>query len=65
MQKATDSITLFDVMDRNVPVVQKETPLSALQEILVNEGRALVVDENYHPTSIITKIDLVDWMIAD
>jgi cystathionine beta-synthase len=65
MQKATDSITLFDVMDRNVPVVQKETPLSALQEILVNEGRALVVDEDYHPTNIITKIDLVDWMIAD
>ena len=49
-------------MNRSVPCVEPHTPLSTLQTILSQSGRAVVIDENGTPIQILTKIDLVDWM---
>ncbi len=50
------------VMNRSVPTVDETTPLSALQTMLLQSGRAVVIDKTGKPTQILTKIDLVDWM---
>ena len=50
------------IMNRNVPIVNLNTPLSSLQVLINNQGLALVVDENQKPRRILTKIDLVDWI---
>jgi len=54
---------LGDVMDRNVPTVEESTPVSALQEILMYAPCAVVIDDKRHPLHILTKIDLVDWLV--
>lgn len=51
-----------DVMDRKVPTVEESTPASALQDILMNNPCAVVIDKNNKPQHILTKIDLVDWI---
>lgn len=61
----SDSQTLTPisrVMSRNVPTVSAETPLSALQELLLTSGSVVCVDPKKQPECIITKIDLVEWM---
>ena len=50
------------VMSRNVPTVKPQTPISVLQDLLMHEKCAFIVDENRHPIHIVTKIDLLDWM---
>jgi len=59
---SSDTI-LGDVMDRNVPTVEESTPVSALQEILMYSPCAVVIDDKRHPLHILTKIDLVDWLV--
>lgn len=56
-------VTAESLMERSVPTVEPSTPLNRLQEILVQSGRAVVIDEKKHPTHILTKIDLVEWLI--
>ena len=53
------------VMDRSVPTVERTTPLSALQEVLLQSGSAVVVDEERRPVTILTKIDLVEWLVGN
>ena len=55
--------TLGEVMDRNVPTVEESTPVSALQEILMYSTCAVVIDERRRPLHIVTKIDVVDWLV--
>lgn len=50
------------IMNRSVPTVDETTPLSALQTMLMQSGRAVVIDKAGKPVQILTKIDLVDWM---
>jgi len=56
-------IKLVDVMRRSVPTVQETTPLSALDEMLEITGSVVVVDEHRQPMHILTKIDLVEWLV--
>ncbi len=56
-------VTAGSLMDRSIPTVERNTPLALLQEILGQCGRAVVVDGNRRPTHILTKIDLVEWML--
>jgi cystathionine beta-synthase len=50
------------VMDRNASSVEEVTPISALQEILLTAGCAVVVNSRREPIQILTKIDLVEWI---
>lgn len=59
------STLVEDVMNRNVPCVQSETPLSALQELLLDSGSVVVIDQERKPIQIITKIDLVEWIAVN
>lgn len=55
-------ISVAQVMSRNVPTARKDTPVAALQDLLLSSGSAVCVDQNKHPICVITKIDLVEWM---
>ena len=57
--------TLGDLMDRNVPTVEESTPVSALQEILMYSTCAVVIDDRRRPLHIVTKIDVVDWLVKN
>jgi cystathionine beta-synthase len=54
---------LASVMDRSVPTVEESTPLRALEETLENSACAVIVDRERHPQQILTKIDLVEWLL--
>lgn len=49
-------------MNRQVPVVGRTTPISTLQETLRINNAAVVVDDNNRPLTIMTKIDLLDYI---
>jgi len=53
-----------EIMRRSVPTVEPTTPMAALQDMLLQSGSAVVVDADRKPISILTKIDLVEWMVA-
>jgi len=53
-----------DIMSRSVPTVEEQTPITALQSLLLQSGSVIVVDRERRPVSILTKIDLVEWMAA-
>jgi cystathionine beta-synthase len=53
-----------EVMLRSVPTVDETTPLSSLEEMLEKSGSAVVVDGERRPTQILTKIDLVEWLVS-
>jgi cystathionine beta-synthase len=55
---------ISSIMNRSVPTVNHDTPISALQEILEQEECAIVIDEARAPIHIVTKIDLVDWLAS-
>ncbi len=59
----TTTDLLADVLDRAVPTVEDTTPISALQEILMHAPSVVVVDGKRCPLHIVTKIDLVNWLI--
>lgn len=62
-QEFSSHISAESIMARSVPTVEAQTPLNLLQEILMQSGRAVVIDEKKHPTHILTKIDLVEWLM--
>ena len=59
---ATRSASIALMMDSNVPTVELKTPLSALQDLILSSGLAVVIDKENRPTQILTKIDLVEWL---
>jgi cystathionine beta-synthase len=65
MQKIDSGLTVGQVMERNVPTVEEHTPLNVLQEILLSSGRAVIIDQKSRPVQIVTKIDLVEWMMSE
>ena len=50
------------VMSRSVPTVELATPISVLQVMLMQSGKAVVVDQSHKPQHILTNIDLVEWL---
>ncbi|MPY89879.1 MAG: cystathionine beta-synthase [Luteitalea sp.] len=50
-------------MNRNVPVVGLRTPLSALEERLRKYNAVVVVDDKRQPVSILTRIDLLHFLV--
>jgi predicted transcriptional regulator len=52
------------VMNRNVATVEKDTPLSTLQELLRTSPCVVMVDPKEQPTRLITNIDLVQWLVS-
>ncbi len=50
------------VMDRNVTSVHLETPLSSVEELLLDKPSIVVVDRKMSPQYILTKIDLIDYL---
>jgi cystathionine beta-synthase len=61
---SVETTEIAAIMNRSVPTVEDSTPLSALQEILLQSGSAVVVDKERRPISVLTKIDLVEWLIG-
>ncbi len=59
------STTVDQIMNRSVSAVEPTTPITALQDELLASGSAVVVDEERRPISILTKIDLVEWLMDD
>ncbi|MBL7994829.1 cystathionine beta-synthase [bacterium] len=49
-------------MNRQVPMVAPNTPISTLQEIFRQGNAVVVVDEQRKPLSIMTRIDLLDYL---
>ncbi len=62
-QSPSDS-QVGEIMSRSVPAVEMSTPVAALQKVLLQSGSAVIVDSEHRPISIVTKIDLVEWMVA-
>lgn len=50
------------IMTPNVPKVNLHTPLSTLQELLLNSGCAVIINDENEPLNIVTKIDFVEWI---
>ena len=53
---------ISSVMERNVTSVSQDTPLSALEELLLDQPSVVVIDRDSKPIDILTKIDLVDYV---
>jgi cystathionine beta-synthase len=50
-------------MNRHVPVVGMQTPLSTLEESLRKSTAVVVVNDDRHPVSILTRIDLLHFLL--
>jgi cystathionine beta-synthase len=61
-QGVNASTEVSSVMERNVASVRGDTPLSTLEELLLDRSSAVVIDDHSAPVGIITKIDLVDYV---
>jgi len=60
-QNACDSY-VYSMMNRSVATAEESTPLSALQDMLLRYGHAVVINTKREPMHILTKIDLVEWI---
>ena len=60
-----DKTSVGQLMDRHIPTVDHATPISALQEVLMQEPCAVVIDQSRKPMHVVTKIDLVDWIASN
>ena len=50
-------------MRRSVPTVEAQTALGALDEMIDIAGSVVVIDSGRKPIQILTKIDLVEWLV--
>ncbi len=57
-------VTVGDVMERSVPTVQENTPLGALSTLFEQWPGVVIVDAEKRPRQILTKIDLVEYLMA-
>ncbi|UCF68614.1 MAG: cystathionine beta-synthase [Acidobacteriota bacterium] len=62
--QTTGGASVAGMMKRSVPTVEQTSPIDALQDVLLQSDCAVLVDAHHRPTSIVTKIDLVEWMVA-
>ena len=53
----------FSLRRAYVPVVGAQTPISTLEETLRKSSAVVVVDEHRHPISILTRIDLLHFLL--
>ncbi len=58
----TSPKTIETMMERSVPTVELDTPIKSLQNAIISNSLAIVIDKNKKPYHILTKIDLVEWM---
>ena len=56
-------VPLADAMRRSVPTVESQTALGALDEMIDIAGSVVVIDSERRPVQILTKIDLVEWLV--
>ena len=61
--EGTAQALVSKVMNRYVPVVGAQTPISTLEETLRKSSAVVVVDEHRHPISILTRIDLLHFLL--
>jgi cystathionine beta-synthase len=61
--EGTAQALVSKVMNRYVPVVGAQTPISTLEETLRKSSAVVVVDEARHPISILTRIDLLHFLL--
>ncbi len=61
--EGTPQALVSKVMNRYVPVVGAQTPISTLEETLRKSAAVVVVDEDRHPISILTRIDLLHFLL--
>ncbi len=61
-QDVTPMERVEQIMDRNVTSVNLETPLSSVEELLLDKPSVIVVNEKMQPQYILTKIDLVEYL---
>jgi len=61
--EGTAGALVTKVMNRHVPVVGPQTPLSALEESLRKSSAVVVVNEARQPISILTRIDLLHFLL--
>ncbi len=61
--EGTAQALVSKVMNRYVPVVGAQTPISTLEETLRKSSAVVVVDESRHPISILTRIDLLHFLL--
>ena len=59
---STETSTMEDILERSVPTVELSTPIAVLQDTVIKNGFAIVLNDTKEPVQILTKIDLVDWM---
>lgn len=52
------------ILSGNFISVSRETPLIAVQEVMTSDNYAVVVDEDRRPLRVITRIDLLEWLLA-
>jgi len=52
------------IMNRSVSTVELSSPLSTLNAELIQSGSVVVIDAQSRPITILTKIDLVEWLIG-
>ncbi|RKZ11462.1 cystathionine beta-synthase [bacterium] len=57
------SSDLVGVMLRSVPTVEAQTAIAALEEMIEIAGSVVVIDDARKPVQILTKIDLVEWLV--
>ena len=60
--RATHGTTMAEVMFRDVTTVKEDEPASALAALFAKELVGLVVDESGRLVSILTKMDVVDYL---
>ena len=60
-QNASDSY-VYSMMNRAFATAEESTPISALQDMLLRFGHAVVINPKREPVFILTKIDLVEWI---
>jgi cystathionine beta-synthase len=61
--EGTTQALVSKCMNRYVPVVGAQTPISTLEETLRKSSAVVVVDEARRPLSILTRIDLLDFLL--
>jgi cystathionine beta-synthase len=57
--------TVGEVMDKNVITAKTNTPLQRIKDMLLNISNVIIINEHKNPISIVTKIDMVHWMLKD
>lgn len=63
-QESTLDTSVANVMSRQCATVTENTPLSTLQDLLLQASSVVVLNKDRIPQNIVTKIDLVEWVAA-